>query len=163
MPLCSSTSAWVASGSKTTLKVKGFKLPFASSTCWQRSYMVMLMMMITAILMMMISHPYLAFSRELNDWIIVCFCLFLADRAHPEHRNDWDPHFQKYNKKQSPDNNIDVVPIDAPRLAARLSHLAPHRLRQGASTARAENILLVSNRVIFMLMAIIVIKSSVFF
>ena len=32
MPLCSNTSSCVASGSNTTLKVKGFKAPLASST-----------------------------------------------------------------------------------------------------------------------------------
>ena len=50
-------------------------------------HLLIKMMMIMIMPMMMISHPYLAFSRELNDWIIVGFCLFLADRAHSDHQN----------------------------------------------------------------------------
>ena len=30
-------------------------------------------------------HPYLAFPWELDDWVIVCFCLFLTNWSHPEH------------------------------------------------------------------------------
>ena len=58
---------------------------------------------------------------------------------HHHLENNYNHHHHPYSSS-SPNNNIDVVPIDAPRLTAGLSHLAPHRLRQRASTARAENI-----------------------
>ena len=70
--------------------VEGERLQVAF--CLVHLLIKMLTRMIMAMLMMMISHPYLAFSRELNDWIIVGFCLFLADRAHPEHQNVYDGH-----------------------------------------------------------------------
>ena len=50
-------------------------------------------------------------------------------------RGTKEPTYITVLQSYSPDNDIDVVPVNSPRLAARLSHLAPHRLCQRARTA----------------------------
>ena len=74
MPLCSRTSSWVASGSKTTLNVKGFRAPLASST-----WTVQIFSNIFKYFQKYFAYPDLALSWELNDPLVIGPLFLLAD------------------------------------------------------------------------------------